>query len=210
MKKLILVAIVSLAIAFTSSVAIASDPSQNGSVVFDSMPNFAGGGMGFHQFADEIGASVAFGGSARHVTQIDLMLTGFSGSKYLVRFYEIDSTSGAPLNMIWESPQQTLGFRPNGQILSSVQVPNVLVPDSMAFTVVEDSPRTHAGIYTSFSPSIGTHLEEWYRKSEEVWKAGPFSSATYCATIFAVPEPTAITLGVILLGFVAAGRRSRK
>src|SRR4051812_11777215 len=152
-------------VSLTPFVALANDPGQSPTIVFDSMPNTNTGGEEFLPNVNEFGAAVELSGSARNVTQIDLLQSGFYKNQYLVRFYDLDSASGAPSHVIWESPPQTLGFEGNGRVLSSIQVPDVLVPDRMAYSIVEYSTDLHVGIWGATRAAVGTAISGWDREN---------------------------------------------
>lgn len=193
--------------ALVSSAAIASNPPV--SVVFDSIMNRTpGGGHGFASGITEIGLSITLDGSARYVSQIDLPLQGFAGEEFRVRFYELNAT-GAPSAVIWESPAQR--YRPwnmpNGVL--SITVPNVLVPDSLAFTVVSLTPNSHLSLPTSFGASIGMHEDYWAKQGG--WRNRLFSDGTFGARLLAtVPEPAQHYVCYAVIAFNLTIRRGRQ
>jgi len=191
--------------ALMSSVAIASDPPE--SIVFNSiMIATPGGGHGFVSGITEIGQSITLAGTARHISQIDLLMQGFPDSEFRVRFYSLNDPEGAPSALIWESPTQRYAHT-NG--VQMVDVPNVLVPDSMAYTVVELPPyNTHLSLRTSFGADIGTHENNWVRQGG--WRT-VFNKSLFSARLLAVPEPPQhwIVVGLIAVTWITGGLRSR-
>lgn len=172
------------------------------------------GGSGFGGGILEIGQSISLAGSARNITQIDLLLSNSGpAEEFRVRFYGLDSLTKEPSELRWESPP--VPFPGTGIKVVSVAVPGILVSDTMAYTVAPLMPSSsHMIVRTDASefPTIGMHESYWYRRINSNWRDDLFGNGTLGARLFAVPEPSQLFLLGELFVFVwgAAGIRSRE
>jgi hypothetical protein len=179
------------------------DPPQ--SVVYDSLLPRTGGGHGFVMGIYEMGQSITLGGSARTITQLDMHLQGFRGEEFRVRFYRLDAESGVPSTIIWESPTTPFDHGPSG--FFNLTVPNIPVPDSIAYTVISLTPGAHLALAFSYGASIGRHDSYWYRQGDMRWRDRLASNGTFGARFFAIPEPSQPLTG--LIAAIWASRRAR-
>jgi hypothetical protein len=175
--------------------------------------NPAGGGIAFNiNSALEIGQSIALAGTARNVTQIDMLLGDNTSDAFAVRLYSLDQVTGRPSAILWESAKISYPYTPPSfnQKVISVPVPGVAVPNELAWSVVPVDPTTAGNLLVwtgSLSPSIGAHLHYWKRLSDLSWNSNLFSNGTFGARLFAVPEPSTLALTVPALAAMPARRR---
>jgi hypothetical protein len=191
-------ALFSVAFVSTSPSAFSIDVPP-GAIVYESLRIPAGGGHGFSEVTGlgrEIGQSMTLAGTARHIAQIDLLLGSGASEQFRVRFYDL-TEAGFPSTLIWESPVQTYpqtGSHFNRKTIS-VPVPNMLVPDSFAWTVAPLTPNNSTMIVlTAFSPpSAGTHLNDWALAGLS-WRVNNFTGGQFGARLLAVPEYSSLAL----------------
>jgi hypothetical protein len=166
---------------------------SNAAIVYDApLQPFAGGGWGFWTIP-EIGQAISLAGTARNVTQFEIGVGASETTEYRVRFYELDGRGGGPGTLIWESSPQIFQFFPPAQNrrVEVVDIPNVAVPDSFAWTIAPTIPSGLFHLRTVNPPAtVGTALSIWARVGSPFpdydWSEQQFDLS---ARITAVPEP---------------------
>lgn len=167
----------------------------------------------------EAGDDVWLAGSARQVTQLDLIFN-YRGTipgtiDLKLRFRDIVEFQEIPGDVLYDS-----GFLPSIPIVAglnfySFQIPNVVVPGHFVWTVEANNRQGCVGELgpAYFNPAnigfsddfiwISDHGSEWIAYT---WGGDPY--ANFAARITAVPEPT-MGLAVGLAAMVACRRRRR-
>jgi hypothetical protein len=176
-------------------------------LVYDAMSGPLDGGS---RLAIENGQSVTLAGARRDISRIDVLMGSSNNlEQFFVRFYNVD-TSGLPTTLLWESPLQTWTDNSPSHAIhaSNVQVPNVRVPDSFAWTVRRLRP-TQLSLEMDRLPTLGTALIQLGVGPNGEWEDHGSTHFAGAARIYAVPEPTGALLAMISLAVVATARRGR-
>jgi hypothetical protein len=176
-------------------------------LVYDAMSGPLDGGS---RLAIENGQSVTLAGARRDISRIDVLMGSSNNfEQFFVRFYSVN-TSGVPTTLLWESSLQTwTDNSPSYAVhVSNVQVPNVRVPDSFAWTVRRLHP-TQLSLQMDRLPTLGTALIQLGLGPNGEWEDHGSTHFAGAARIYAVPEPPCGLLAVISLAVVATASRGR-
>ena len=178
-------------------------------IVFDTLTK---GYQGVTFNSVEFGNAISLGGTSRTVTQLRAWVGASGNSTFTFRLYNLDGPSSAPGSLIWESPVQNFVYTPPVPTFPDddiyiVPVPNVVVPNSLAWTI-----KTQAGPFIGWvrtgSPTAGSYIETWqYLAASSQW--APYNGAHFGAQITAVPEPALLAL-VSVVSTIIMLQRSRR
>ena len=141
-------------------------------IVFDSLTDSPELGFAGVAFA-EVGQVISLQGSQREVTEIELWLAANTNEPFWARLYELDAT-GIPGRLMWESPRiyypyTQAPFNQFNRKIISIDVPNVTVPTSFAWTVESEIPRSNLYLINSDQPRIGIASTIWSRGENTDW-----------------------------------------
>jgi hypothetical protein len=191
-----------VAFGFMQCTGLLGTQPEPGNIIYDSLTTPPAGGSGL-SFGYEIGSAIELHGADRSITRIDLRLSDSSPEKFRVKFYNVDGLTGEPSTLIWQSPISIFPYTGSGQhqiAIASIDVPQIVVPDVMAWVVTMAEPGTNNMLVrtTSALPSVGTHINYWARLPDHTWRSNLFSDGSFGARLYAVPEPS-------LLGVIAGG-----
>jgi hypothetical protein len=188
-----------LAVTAVSVQLLVASPST-AEVVYDSLTGFEyNGGRGC---CSGTGQTVALTGTSRNVTKLDVWFGTGGPSTFTAEFYKLDGPSSVPGSLIWKSPVQTYPYVPpyyNRQVIS-IDIPNVLVPDTFAWTLTNVVRENDTLLVTQPTTSIGTTLDSWHYSPTSGW--GHWDDIQFGARIHAVPEPTSaslVAMGMLIL-----------
>jgi hypothetical protein len=176
--------------------------------------------LNFYTTNETMGEEIILEGTAREVVQFDLILSSTELvpnieltlilSEWLTWSEEKDDWYLLPEQILWTGTKNDVSV--DGDTTVSFTVPNIVVPDYMAWFVKTDSLSENFGLATCDPATTGQDPEGFwvYSPPEDKWHLLWFMgdpAANFGATIKAVPEPT--ILGTLLLGGLFIGRRKR-
>jgi hypothetical protein len=183
-------------------------------VVYDNTSNFENyyltfyGTDGLHP---EAGDQITLAGTARTVTQFDVLLLGLENvaADVTVRFYKNDAFDGAPGTMLFARTVPGVHLNRGQQLTLSVPVPGIEVPDTFTWTLGFNPPdRPLLGLLFYDPPTIGSSEDfYWFGVPGFFWERAHSSLfiSNLAAHVTAVPEPSALALlasgGLGLLGY---------
>jgi hypothetical protein len=176
-------------------------------IVFDSLS-----GMSYHGArgcCSRTGQTVTLASTSRHVTDIEFWLGTAGASTFIVEFYNMDGPNGVPGSLIWQSPVQTYPyvFPFYNRLILNVDVPEILVPDTFAWTIT-NVHRVNDTLIQTGLPTIGSLSSPWYYVpasgewvDDSDWRFG--------ARINAIPEPSCALMLAVGAAIVCQGTRLR-
>ena len=178
-----------------------------GAIIYDNTGPWLGG-YGFT--ALEEGDEVHAGGDARFVTRLTIgvsMQNTPGTADFVARLYANNGPSGAPGDMLWQSPVMSHVSLSGGVQLLAFDVPQVLVPNIFTWTLQAANPSPVAvGLVNADPPTVGTSpAYDWFG-SPGNW--GKVQYSDWMARVEAVPEPAVVLWAAA--GILVAGLRGLK
>lgn len=200
------------------AVMLAMAPVVNADTIYDNTVNLLGTLIDGREL--EWGDGATLDGTERVVTRISLIIHALGGdhpADVRVRLFEDgDIFKGEPGAMLWESELFEQMTILDGSNLYDFDLPNVLVPDSLTWTLQLTNVGGSAGIVGSrfvHPPLVGSsEAFIWSRHANGSWTQFLIPSyRSFGARIEAVPEPATLVLlafaAALLLRNRGAGRR---
>lgn len=141
----------------------------------------------------ELGDEVTLAGSERTITLLEIGVTmqGFAGTGDVrARIYANDGSSGQPGSMLWDSGLFT-GVAFSGAVeLLAFDVPGVVVPDTITWTLqVSNTTPVAVGQPHFHPPTVGTSVEHaWFGGPGSWTMLNPFPPTDLMARITAEGE----------------------
>jgi len=201
-------------------------------IVYDNtrFPVLVDGNQQYLSRTNEIGDEISLAGTARIVTEFLFEYFGDfrpdGDERARVRFYANDGPGVylKPQTVLWDSGW-TLPVGTNRYARMSLQIPDIVVPDTFTWSVefegVTQTDGDRLGLLLYHPPTVGAPLaggkigsyNDYWRNTRGVWSFFQINNgaipANFAARVIAVPEPS--TLGLALAaGIVWVGWRCRR
>jgi hypothetical protein len=168
-------------------------------IIDDNSTNAFAGGRSFT--ALQIGDEVTAGGTARHVSELQIGVNSqgvpATASSLQAFLYANDGTGGAPGTLLWQSAVKTNVALTGGSDLIAFAVPNVIVPRTFTWAMqIGSATPVAAGLPMFGAPTTGSFVEGWFG-GPGLWdplEPTQIFEARITATTANVPEPASITL----------------
>ena len=168
-------------------------------VVYDTELDNLIGGQGYLE-SKELGQTITLGGVERTVTSFDIALGSNDTTPYQLKFYQLDGPNGIPDTLIWESPVQVYPWVSpfyNRKIIS-IDVPEVAVPDTFAWTISLVEPRS-LQVIAGDRVIVGDSGFAWQRLLNDEMRVNQ-SQFLFAPTIRAtIPEPDSLPLAIMAI-----------
>jgi hypothetical protein len=161
-------------------------------VVYDSLSGFDYNGS--RGCCSGTGQTVTLTGASRSITKLEVWLGAGGPSTFTAEFYNLDGPSGVPGSLIWKSSVQTYPWvsPSHNTLVIGIDVPEVLVPDSFAWTLTSVIRENDELLLTRPTTTIGTTLDSWQYSPTDGWTH--WDAIQFGARLYAVPEPGCISL----------------
>lgn len=152
----------------------------------------------------EMGNSITLSGIGRIATRLEIGIysqggifpNGTPGSGDLnARLYANDGPSGEPGSLLWQSGVVSVNY-PGGVSLLGFDIPQLLVPDNLTWTLqYTPTSALPPAIASANPPTIGSQDGSgWTRPSGDVWNHLTTGNWTLMADLQAIPEPGVLSL----------------
>jgi hypothetical protein len=166
----------------------------------------------------EMGDEVKLDGSARIGKQLDVLMYAFNdfwAYSRVVSLYDNTGIDGAPNNLLWTTDLGGSDYAA-GLMTLSVALPDVLLPDTVTWTVrFSTDPGPMYGLVFFDPPTVGSSGDwAWW------YDGGGFHSVSFgygrisnfgARITAAIPEPSTLALlGIGAVGLLVCGRRCRR
>jgi hypothetical protein len=170
--------------AFLAPLLLLASAAQGQSVVYDSLPGAGSGGVS--QLA-ETGESVTLAGTDRAVTTFELGVFSQLPSDSFdlqLRFYQNDVSGGSPGTVLFETVLDDVPVSSTPSVVS-VTVPEIVVPDSVTWTVLTSDSQDAVYFQSSDGATTGIYNSFWYFTG--TWNEFVGDRPVYAARITAIP-----------------------
>ena len=121
---------------------------------------------------------------------------------FVARLYANNGPSGAPGDLLWQSPLMSHVSLSGGVQLLAFEVPQVLVPDTFTWTLQASDPSPVAvGLVNADPPTVGASPSYDWFGSPGNW--GKVQYSDWMARVEAVPEPSLFlcaAAGIVIVG----------
>ncbi len=181
------------------------------------------------EFGDRINMALPAGITGTTITdfkfeyQGDPALAANSGATMTLNIYDAGSNPAAktaPANLLWSSTGQTISVQPGSHTVDvsglSVNAPGTITW-TVSFNNVPSANVANTGLLVYDPPTVGSSANDfWAKNASGTWSVWQIQNgaipANFAAQVVAVPEPTTLTLGLVLgagwLGFLGLKRRA--